>query len=436
MLTLLFLMLSTDPALPAERYESTLKVARGVFLAEAPDDASGGPARSQSDVGSQDIVGGGLTTIEEWPWQAAITLNPEVYPGDGYDRQFCGGTLVTPTIIVTAAHCVYDDSSGSFTLPSEYASITGRKTLSESAQGQEILWDDYYFFVDDFGNPLYDPDTNDWDVIFAQLASPSPSSNSTPIQIAGADEAAFWAPGNENVWATGWGTTSSGGDSSDTLREVNLDRIADSTCASPASYGSDFHPETMLCAGEILGTQDTCQGDSGGPLVTPIGGGVFRLLGDASWGNGCGLPNFPGIYGRVAQDPMCTALQDGIQDVGGVDVVGPGGCMGRPPPPPPPPPPLPSAFCGGRQATIVGNSAANSLRGTSSRDVVAGLGGRDTIRGLSGNDVLCGGAGRDLLIGGAGKDKLVGGAGRDRLLGGAGRDLCNGGPAFDTTKSC
>jgi Trypsin len=324
-------------ALAAGQYEPGPKVARGVFLAEVPDGGpSGDRAAPRSDEVQPRIVGGNTTTIAEWPWQAAVTLNPAFYPGDGFDRQFCGGSLVTPTIVVTAAHCVHK-SGNSFYPPSDQASITGRTTLSNSSQGQEIAWSNFYIFVDGSGRPLFDPQTFDWDVVVAQLASPSPSSNSAPIQIAGASEAAFWAPGNENAWATGWGDTSFGGSQSDTLREVNIDRIADSACASASSHGSDFHPETMVCAGEMAGGQDTCQGDSGGPLVTPIGAGAFRLIGDTSWGVGCALPNLPGVYGRVAQDPMCSALRSGIQSVVGVDVVGPGGCLGTTSPPTQPP---------------------------------------------------------------------------------------------------
>jgi hypothetical protein len=118
------------------------------------------------------------------------------------------------------------------------------------------------------------------------------------------------------------------------LRQVQLDILADSVCGSPTSYGTGFHPESMLCAGEVAGGQDTCQGDSGGPLVVPIGDGTFRLVGDTSFGNGCALPNFPGIYGRIAAQPMCSALQNGIQSVAGVDVVGSGGCPGSSDAPP------------------------------------------------------------------------------------------------------
>jgi hypothetical protein len=480
-------VLAAGSALAAEQYEPGPNVAPGVFLAEVPGaEPSADREAPPSDALQPRIVGGDSTTIGEWPWQAAVTLNPAFYSGNGFQRQFCGGSLVAPTIIITAAHCVHK-SGNTFYPVSDHASITGRTTLSNSSQGQEIAWSNYYIFVNASGKPLFNPRTFDWDVVFAQLASPSPSSNSTPIQIAGANEASFWAPGNENAWATGWGTTSYGGSRSDTLREVNIDRIADSSCSSASSYGGFFHPETMVCAGEMAGGQDTCQGDSGGPLVTPVGGGAFRLFGDTSWGNGCGLPNFPGVYGRVAQNPMCSALQSAIQSVAGVNVVGPGGCAGgggSPPPPSPPPggepppgeqtppgegplpvegplpgqeplpggqgplpgevpplavvPPLGAELpsCNGITATISGTPANDMLSGTPARDVFVGLAGNDKLSGLAGNDLVCGGAGKDTLNGGKGKDTLLGQKGKDTLKGGGGKDLCKGGKGNDSASKC
>jgi Tol biopolymer transport system component len=135
-----------------------------------------------------------------------------------------------------------------------------------------------------------------------------------------------------------------------------------------------------------------------------------------------------------------------------------------------PPPPRPK--CGGRDATVVGTPANDTLNGTSGVDVIAGLGGNDTIRAAGGDDIVCGASGRDVigggggnyrlsggsgndrlgggrgndrltggsgsdrLAGGPGRDRLNAGAGRDRLDGGTGRDTCRGGPSRDSGRRC
>jgi hypothetical protein len=347
-------LLSGAPSAAATEDHSGIPVAPGVFAVSASDvvDGDGSPdsaGATGAELRTPRIVGGTTTTIASWPWQAAITLDPADFTGTPFQRQFCGGSLVAPNVIVTAAHCIYDDSTDSWTPPGDYASITGRTTLSNTAEGQEIQWSNYYYFVDGAGNQLYDPNTSRWDVVVATLASASPASNSAPIKIAGANEAAIWVPADENAWATGWGTTSSGGSKSDTLRQVELDVLADSVCGS--SYGAGFHSDVMLCAGETAGGQDTCQGDSGGPLVAELASSgtptqKFRLIGDTSFGFGCALAGFPGVYGRVAQDPICSAVRNLVLDptIGNTDAIGSGGCLAAPtsggggsPPPGPPP---------------------------------------------------------------------------------------------------
>ena len=92
--------------------------------------------------------------------------------------------------------------------------------------------------------------------------------------------------------------------------------------------------------------------------------------------------------------------------------------------------------CKGQQATHVGTTGNDEIRGTRGRDVIAALTGKDKTFGLAGKDLVCGGAGRDTLNGGKGKDKLLGQKGADTLKGGGGNDTCKGGQGRDLEKSC
>jgi Ca2+-binding RTX toxin-like protein len=90
------------------------------------------------------------------------------------------------------------------------------------------------------------------------------------------------------------------------------------------------------------------------------------------------------------------------------------------------------------EATIVGTSGDDEIRGTRRRDVIVAKAGDDTIRGVRGNDWVCGGAGDDTIRGGRGIDLLFGDRGGDDIAGeggsynqivpGPGDDLVDGGP--------
>jgi len=345
----------------AGEVEPRTKVAPGIYLGSASehgDDAASAPAEVEQLLDekretepSTKIVGGQATFVSQWPWQTAI-LDGE--SGDGFDRQFCGGSLVAPTIVISAAHCFYDEGTDSFPPPAppdDFDVVTGRTVLS-STTGQELDVDNYFFFIDGGGTPLYDPDIDDqFDVVFIELAS---NSTSQTIKIAGPNEGAVWEPGR-TAFTTGWGSLSSGGPFPDQLRGVQIGMISDAICGSGPVYGASglFFPATMVCAGVLAGGKDSCQGDSGGPLVVPIAGGGFRLVGDTSFGIGCALPNKPGIYGRIADNPMRDALAAGILAESGVNVLGSGAQPPAPPTPPtPPPPPGPSAECLDAQAKL------------------------------------------------------------------------------------
>jgi hypothetical protein len=101
----------------------------------------------------------------------------------------------------------------------------------------------------------------------------------------------------------GWGTTSEGGDTPDTLQEAQVPVTTD---ADRAAAYSDSKADTMLCAGFPQGGVDTCQGDSGGPLFGHTATGALKVVGATSFGEGCARPGKPGVYGGSAT-PRCAS---------------------------------------------------------------------------------------------------------------------------------
>ncbi|MGI8726362.1 MAG: serine protease, partial [Solirubrobacterales bacterium] len=275
--------------------------------------------------GEARIVGGGETTIEQWPWQVSLGLNPayDQYSGaqSQFDRHFCGGTLVAPEIVVSAAHCLFDSFfEGAWMDPQDFQIISGRSRLSGS-DGQVLGVAGYAWFTDDQGYQLYDPayyGNSQFDLVLIELASPA---SSKPIKIAGPGEEALWRPGRE-AFISGWGSTSEGGPGSDVLKSNRVEMLDDSTCAS--GYGSLWVGAVMACAGDLAGGNDSCQGDSGGPLVVPIDGGGHRLVGDTSFGEGCARAGVPGVYGRLAADPLRAGIAEAASAWVGADVLGSG----------------------------------------------------------------------------------------------------------------
>jgi V8-like Glu-specific endopeptidase len=219
------------------------------------------PAHARSS-----IVGGRLAS-EPWPSIAAVVKNANRYPGNDNDRQFCGGTLIKPRLVLTAAHCVTNNDAIQDTFAQDMQVVLGRRVLSGSG-GERI----------DVAGVAIHPSYKRWDLGYdvAVLRLSRPAAEA-PATLAGEAE---WGT---QATAQGWGDTYSGsGAGSDELRVADLPLWKDGDCL--ATY-SGYDAATMLCAGDPTVTS-TCQGDSGGPLMLFTAAG-WKLIGVTSWGYRC-----------------------------------------------------------------------------------------------------------------------------------------------------
>ncbi|MGA5821403.1 S1 family peptidase [Kitasatospora sp. NPDC094028] len=249
-----------------------------------------GPAEAQ-----RRVVGGDAVSIDDHPWMVALSSRQQF--GSGHSGQFCGGALVTPTKVVTAAHCFYDESRGARADRPGLKVIVGRDDMRGSA-GREVAVRSVWI------HPDYSFSANMNDVAVLTLAE---SQGSRPvIDLIGQGESGPYAPGTR-AQVYGWGDTTGRGDYSPVLRGVEVSMIADQTCAHAYPGGQDgkFDARGMVCAGEEKGGKDACQGDSGGPLVVE-----GRLVGLVSWGTGCAEAAHPGVYTRISSvtDKVRSAL--------------------------------------------------------------------------------------------------------------------------------
>merc|ERR1712168_98470 len=231
------------------------------------------------------IVGGTVTEVNEYPWQVGLV-------GSGGSRPFCGGSVIGDRWVLTAAHC-----TGS----SSIQVLLGEHDTSSS--NDNVVRKNVVRVID---HPSYDRSTLDYDFSLLQLDSAidfASNEHIRPVCLPSDDSNTY---AGQQATVTGWGTTSSGGSTSSTLREVVVQVLSNTECTNKGYTTSDI-TANMICAGVEAGGKDSCQGDSGGPLVSSgSGDGVtagqnYEQIGVVSWGYGCAVARYPGVYARTSK---------------------------------------------------------------------------------------------------------------------------------------
>ena len=239
------------------------------------------------------IIGGSEVASGEYNYTVGLRRSM-------YDAPFCGGTLVSSTHVITAAHCIQSTSG---TESDRSAIIVSVGTTQLPSTRNQLILENHIVVVNASVHPDFDPDTRENDIAILELGQPVARSLDLVYgQISRINYSTEPTLTSNRGFVTGWGTTSLGlGLTSLRLRATEL-RIMQNNreCQDRWTNRTRFHIRpSMICAGGTTVGTGVCVGDSGGPLVVFQETGKPTLVGVVSWGQPCAV-GLPDVFTRVS----------------------------------------------------------------------------------------------------------------------------------------
>ncbi|KAH1175775.1 hypothetical protein KIL84_022300 [Mauremys mutica] len=228
------------------------------------------------------VVGGEDAIPHSWPWQVSLQ-----YSSSGNWYHTCGGTLIAPNWVLTAAHCISSSRT--------YRVLLGKYNLMVNEEGS-IAVSPERIIVHQRWNPNNVADGND----IALIKLSQSVALSDQIQPACLPPANRLLASGVVCYVTGWGRLQTNGALPDILQQGPLVVVDYATCSLPAWWGSTVKT-TMVCAGGD-GVISSCNGDSGGPLNCRSADGTWEVHGVVSFGSslGCNYYRKPSVFTRVS----------------------------------------------------------------------------------------------------------------------------------------